>query len=45
LSEAPDRELDPINTGPIGDHGDAAVSRRNPRMDVSNGQEKGKVEN
>jgi hypothetical protein len=34
--------LDPINTGPIDDRGDAAISRRDPRLDVSRGQEKGK---
>jgi hypothetical protein len=39
--EAPDRELDPVNTAAIDDQGDAAVSRPNPRLDVSKGQEKG----
>jgi hypothetical protein len=31
-----------MNTGPIDDPGDAAVSRPNRRLDVSKGQEKGK---
>jgi hypothetical protein len=40
--EAPDHELDPINTAAIDDQRDAAVSRPNPRLDVSKGQVKGK---
>jgi len=40
-AEAPVRELDPINTGPIDDQRDAAVSRPDPRLDVSKGQEEG----
>jgi hypothetical protein len=42
-AEAPDRELDPIDTGPIDDPSDAAVSRSKPRLGVSKGQEKGNV--
>jgi hypothetical protein len=42
-ADAPDRELDPINTGPIDDQRDAAISRPNPRLDVSKGQEKGET--
>jgi hypothetical protein len=34
--------LDPINTGPIDDPSDASVSRPNPGLDVSKGQEEGK---
>jgi hypothetical protein len=41
-AETPDREFDQINTGPIDDQRNAAVSRQNPRLDVSKGQEKGK---
>jgi hypothetical protein len=41
-AETPDRELDPMNTEPIDDPADAAVGRRNPRLDVNKGQEKGK---
>jgi hypothetical protein len=41
--ETPERELDPTNTGPIDNLSDAAVSRPHPRLDVSKGQEKGKV--
>jgi hypothetical protein len=41
--QSPERELDPINIGPIDDSDDASVSRPNPRLDVSKGQEKGKV--
>ena len=37
-------ELDLINIGPIADPDDASVSRPNPRLDVSKGQEKGNVE-
>jgi hypothetical protein len=43
-AEAPDRELDPIDTGPTDDQNVAAGSRPNPRLDVSKGQEKGKEE-
>jgi hypothetical protein len=32
-----------MNTGPIDDGGDATVSRPSPRLNVSKGQEKGKV--
>jgi hypothetical protein len=39
----PDRDYDPINTGPIDDRGDAAVGQPNPRLDVSKGQEKDKT--
>jgi len=42
-AEAPDRELDPIESGPIDDQGDASVSRPDPRLDVSKRQEKGNV--
>jgi hypothetical protein len=42
--QMPEGELDPINIAPIDDPGDASVSRPNPRLDVSKGQEKGKVE-
>src|SRR5258708_964715 len=42
-ADAPDRELDRINTGPIDDPTDASVGRPNPRLGVSKGQEKGKV--
>jgi hypothetical protein len=42
-AEVPDREFDSINTGPIDDQRDAAISRPNPRLDVSKGQEKGKA--
>jgi hypothetical protein len=41
--EVPEHELDPINTGPIDDASDAAVSRPHPRLDVIKGQEKGKA--
>jgi hypothetical protein len=34
--------LDPINIAAIDDQRDAAVSRPNPRLGVSKGQEKGK---
>jgi hypothetical protein len=43
VAKTPDREFDPINTGPIDDLTDAAVSRPNPLLGVSKGQEKGKV--
>ena len=42
-AESPDRELDPMNTRPIEEGNDAAVSCPNPRLGVSKGQEKGKV--
>jgi hypothetical protein len=41
-AEALDRELDPINTAPIDDRDDAAVSRPHPGLDVSKGQERAK---
>ena len=42
--QTPERELDSVSIAPIADPDDASVSRPNPRLDVSKGQEKGKVE-
>jgi len=40
-AETPDRESHSINTGPIDEQNDAAVSRPNPRLGVGREQEKG----
>src|SRR5258708_12068378 len=42
-ADAPDRELDRINTGPIDDPTDASDGLPNPPLGVSKVQEKGKV--
>ena len=39
-AEAPDRDWDPVSAGPIDDQTDAAVSRPNPRLDVSKGKKR-----
>jgi hypothetical protein len=41
--QSPERVLDPINIASIDDPDDAWVGRPNPGLDVSKGQEKGKV--